>query len=164
MTENLKKAFNNLNNNFRLNVIVLSINKSDGINELKSFKDHHELPKQWSFAVIKDEAEAKDFLKSLNYQFEKSKYGFDHPNAAFLFSAKKRWSGVFVGLDNKSEDLEKAILSAEQFDNDSLGTLFSRYIKQPEFFIYIGLSGLLICFGIIFSILFGKKLKAKNAN
>lgn len=163
MTQNLRDAFNGLKNNLNINVIILSFNKTDGMDELKMFQTHHDIPKQWSLAIVNEESDAKELLNPLGYRFEKTPSGFDHPNSAFIFSSKNKiWTGIISGLDNTTSDLQKAILEAESFENK--GYTLVKYLKQPEFLIVLSFAGLLFSFSTIMFILLRKNKKLKAAS
>lgn len=165
MTENLRDAFNGLKNNLKMNVIILSFNKMDGMDELKMFQNHHDIPKQWSLAIVNEESDAKELLNPLGYRFEKTRSGYNHPNLAFIFSSKNKiWTGMISGLDNTTSDLQKAILEAVSFENEGYFYTLVKYLKQPEFLIALSFGGLLFSFLTIVFILLrkNKKLKAPS--
>lgn len=160
MTESLRDAFSELKEKSNVSVIILSFNQNDGPDEIKMFRAHHSLPAQWTLAVADHEAEAKELLNPLGYQFQKTNNGFDHPNSAFIFSPKKKeWSGVLAGIDNKPFDIQKALYDAERFDDENLNHSYIRYFRKPEYLIVIGFIGLFVALTTIIFILVRRNKK-----
>ncbi|MGZ3775697.1 MAG: SCO family protein [Pseudobdellovibrionaceae bacterium] len=166
MIENLRNAIEGLKENTELQIIVLSFNKFDKAQDIKMFKNHHHLPSHWILAIADEESKVKELLNPLGYQFQKTVNGFDHPNSAFFFSRKKRtWTGLIVGLNNKTEDIQKAIFDAEHTDSDQFVQSLSQFFTQPEYLIVISLMGLFVSlFTVMFILLRRDKRVAVNRN
>lgn len=160
IASNLRAAFNSLPNKSDLTVLILSFNQTDGPEQIKRFRKHHNLPSSWTLAVAERESDIKELLNPLGYQFQKTGIGFDHPNSAFFFSRKKKlWSGIITGTDNKATDLRKALIEAGNFDNEKFNPTLIRYLAKTEYLVIISFVGLLISLLTIIIILVRKSKK-----
>lgn len=160
MASNLRDAFIGLNEKSDIKVLMLSFNQTDRPDQIKMFREHHNLPSNWTLAVANKESDVKELLNPLGYQFQKTSSGFDHPNSAFFFSRKKKlWSGIITGIDNKAIDLQKALIDAGNFDNENFRPSIIRYLAKPEHLVIIGFAGLLISLLTIIFILMRKSKK-----
>lgn len=160
LAENLKKSIGKAKLAADADVIFLSFNSKDDFDAMSMFREHHELPQNWILAVSKNESATKDYLNQFGYQFQKTQDGYDHPNSAFIFSKiKKLWTGLLVGTDNTSEDIDKAIGEANFADLNGPGQTLLQYLSKPEYLIAFGFFGVVTPLLIIIFVLFRKTKK-----
>lgn len=160
MVENLREAVRSSKAALDVKVVFLSFNPSDKAEDITMFRHHHDVPENWILAVAQNESESRELLNPFGYVFQKTKDGYDHPNSAFVFSKDKmKWTGVFVGIDAKAEDIDKAVRDARFIDLNGTGAQIAQYITRPEYLIVIGCVGLVVSLlAIIFTLL--RKVRA----
>ena len=142
LAENLKKAILGSRDSSRINVLFLSFNSEDSIETMKMFREHHALPADWTMGIIKNQSLAKDFLAQFQYTFQKTEDGFDHPNAAFVFSADSLiWTGSLFGVENTSEEIENAYQKAMLANQTGFKASVWRLAGKREYLILIGIIG-----------------------
>lgn len=153
VVENLKASLEGANLFRNVQVLFLSFNDTDKPGDIKMFREHHGVPRDWTMAIIQKEAAAKELLASFQYLFQKTKNGFDHPNAVYVFSVKdKNWSGVLSGINTTPDDLKTALQDAKFADRKDGWAVFQRTATQPENLILFGFS--VIVLSLVFTILF----------
>lgn len=161
IAQNISKIINEAGLNDIFQVIFLSFNTSDKPKDIKNFRTHHNIPKNWFLTVLKNETEGKEFLNPFGFQFRKVQEGFDHPNATYIFSPKaKIWSGILTGVNVTANDLKKSLKEAFFNDKTDGWSIFLRNAIQPINLIIFGLSviGFTILFVVSF-MLFKRRMK-----
>ena len=132
LAENLRDSLGRSGLADRFNVLFLSFDPGDGAEEMGEFRAHHRLPPGWALSVVRSEADARAVLDAFDYRFQKTDTGFDHPNAAFVLTAKgQAWSGLLMGTDNGPADLVKALAGAEMSDRAGLWPWLRTRAAQP---------------------------------
>jgi cytochrome oxidase Cu insertion factor (SCO1/SenC/PrrC family) len=157
LAENLRDSISSSKVSEQTQVVFLSFNPSDDTESMKMFRDHHKLPSKWVLGVAKSESDAKDLFNRFGYQFQKTADGFDHPNSAFVFSKEKTlWTGMLVGVDNKPDDIERAVGEANYAELNGPTQKLVQYLSKPEYLIVIGFFGIVFPLILIIFILFRK--------
>ncbi len=145
LAENLKKSILASKDSGLLNVLFLSFNSDDSKTTMSMFREHHKLPSNWAMGVIKNRSSAKDFLAQFQYTFQKTENGFDHPNAAYVFSPDSLiWTGSLFGVENTISEVESAYQSAVLANQAGVGATFLRFIGKREYIILFGIFGTII--------------------
>lgn len=142
LAENLKNMILSSDISKEFKVLFLSFNSEDSPKTMKLFRKHHGLPPEWVLGVIENQGTAKDFLAQFQYSFQKTANGFDHPNAAFVFSPDRLvWTGSLYGVDNTKSELEKAYQDAALVKEKGVGAGFQKLVRKKEYLILFGLVG-----------------------
>jgi cytochrome oxidase Cu insertion factor (SCO1/SenC/PrrC family) len=139
---NLKKAILGSPHGRSWKVLFLSFDPTDSVKGMAMFRHHHDLPPEWGMGVLQDEGVAKEFLAKFFYTFQKTATGFDHPNAAFVFSPGGTiWTGSLFGIDNTSSEVERAYSAAILPDERGLWAGFRKIFEKQEYVLAIGVIG-----------------------
>lgn len=158
LAENLRDSIQRSKDGKNSAVVFLSFNPKDGVSDIEMFQHHHKLPAEWRLLVGIDESATRDFLAKLGYQFQKTNDGYDHPNSAFVLSAKNQlWTGALVGNDNSYSDIDQALGEANYAELSGPIQTLVQYLSKPEYLIVIGFIGVVIPLLIILFVLFRKK-------
>lgn len=150
--ENLRRVLSNTQDAPHWQVVFLSFNSADQGNNVRVFRKHHQVPAGWALATIQREVDAKELLESFNYRFQKTNYGYDHPNSAYVFSPKnKTWSGIIAGTSPSANDFKKALQDAEIADRMDPWTRLQRSALDPASLIIYGF--IMTALGLSFALL-----------
>lgn len=111
MTQGLKKAIKDLRED--LLVLSLTFDPKDGLEDLRRFREVHNLPENWYVVRSK---EAEKLLRAIDYRYRyDEKLGeFDHPNLYVVLTPSGRVSRYLYGVNPKLRDLELAVLEAKR--------------------------------------------------
>ncbi len=145
LAENLKKALLGSKDASLVNILFLSFNSDDSKETMKMFREHHDLPANWAMGVIKNRSNAKDFLAQFQYSFQKTENGFDHPNAAFVFSPESSiWTGSLFGVENTPSEIETAYQNALLANKTGISASFLKFLGKREYIILFGIFGTIL--------------------
>ena len=145
LAENLRDAFKKSKKGATGVVLFVSFNSDDSKDSMNMFRKHHRIPAEWLLAVASQESQARDFFGQFNYQFQKTKDGFDHPNLAFMLSKEKRiWTGMIAGTDSTPDDIDRAIGESNYAELGGFSQKVVRVLKQPEYLMLIGFVGVVL--------------------
>jgi len=145
LAENLKKSILGSKDASLVNVLFLSFNSDDSKETMKMFREHHNLPSNWAMGVIKNRSNAKDFLAQFQYSFQKTDNGFDHPNAAFVFSPESAiWTGSLFGVETTPAEIETAYQNALLANKTGVGATFLKFLGKREYIILFGIFGTIL--------------------
>ena len=157
LAENLKQAIMSANASSLIGILFVSFNSEDDSTAMVNFRKHHGLPKEWVLSVIKNPNRAKDFLAPFQYTYQKTNNGFDHPNAAFVFSARPRvWTGSLYGVDITQGEMKTALDAATLTHQAGLQASVKRAFGKKEYLILLGIIGTILPLFLIAWIFFRK--------
>ena len=145
----LKKALRQKSLHAPFRVVIFDFDAGDTADDLKRFRQQEELPAQWVLVRSGTEVAARRFFDPLDYHFMQAEGGFDHPNETFVFSAQRKWSGLFVGDQFSAPALEVAFQQALAADHPTFGTRLAAAVKQPGSWVLLGAAGFLLGLAVI---------------
>ncbi len=167
ITENTLKSLNELKDK-NYNVLVVSFDKKDNIDTLKSYKAQLEekygsIPSNWTFALLSPEDITK-FTQDVGFKFfysEKDKT-FAHTNVIIFISPSGTITRYLFGINPSSKDIRLALANA-RIEKPSMSTIIdaallacyrydpvrSRYVLDPLIIFPIAGILLLISTGFI---------------
>ncbi len=174
ITENTLKSLNELKDN-NYNVLVVSFDKRDNMDTLKSYKAKLEekygnIPPNWTFALLSQE-DINKLTQDVGFKFfysEKDKT-FVHTNVLIFISPSGLITRYLFGVDPNSKDIRLALANA-RIEKPSITTILdaallacyrydpvrSRYVLDPAIIFPIAGVILLITTGVL-SVTFKRK-------
>ncbi|RME13677.1 MAG: SCO family protein, partial [Aquificota bacterium] len=111
MTQGLKRAIKDLEES--LVVLSLTFDPRDNPEDLRRFRQAHNLPENWYVVRSK---KADSLLQAIGYRYSyNEKLGeFDHPNLYVVLTPSGKISRYLYGVNPKPRDLELAVLEAKR--------------------------------------------------
>ncbi len=151
LADQLKKMVDGVQKFSKFRFLFLSFDPKDEMETMKMFRSHHQLPSTWLLGVITDQSFAKEFFAQFQYSFQKTDFGFDHPNTAFVFSPKSLiWTGSLFGGQILALDLVQAYRDANLANQTGLSAGFSKFLGKKEYLMLYGLIITVLSLGYVF--------------
>ncbi len=94
------------------NVITLSFDPDDTVEDLRAYRERMELPASWKLAIA-EEGPLTALLDALEFAvIPTDDGGFAHPNLVAIIDAEQKISGYVHGMDYKEADIRHALTAA----------------------------------------------------
>lgn len=118
--DRLKEALANSTNNPRqFRVLLFSFDPSDSAMTLKKYREHENIPLNWSIAVA-SQANIDMLLESIGVQVGRAGTEFAHPNIVLFLDPKLRVAKWIYGTAYSGRDVDLALRIADG-ENDWIG-------------------------------------------
>ncbi len=111
MTQALKRTIRDLRED--LVVLSLTFDPRDSLEDLKRFREVHNLPENW-YVVRSKEAESLLRAIDYKYRYDERLGEFDHPNLYVVLTPSGRISRYLYGVNPKLRDFKLAVLEAKR--------------------------------------------------